>query len=172
MTNDATTPPTPTLSAATLARFDREVAKYPPDQKQSAVMACLAIVQQEQGYVSQEAESAVAAHLGMPPIAVHEVTTFYNMYNQQPVGKFKLNVCTNLPCALRNGEGALQHLCSKLEVEPYGTTPDGVFTVQPSECLGACADAPVMLVNDREMLSLMNETRLDELIDTLKAHAK
>jgi NADH-quinone oxidoreductase subunit E len=160
------------LSAQTLARFDREVAKYPADQKQSAVMACLAIVQHEQGYVSQEAENQIAAHLGMPPIAVHEVTTFYNMYNQEPVGQFKLNVCTNLPCALRNGEGALEHLCTKLGVEPYGTTADGVFTVQPSECLGACADAPVMLVNDREMLSFMDEKRLDDLVDTLKAHAK
>jgi NADH-quinone oxidoreductase subunit E len=160
------------LSADTIARFDREVAKYPADQKQSAVMACLAIVQHEQGHVSQEAEAAVAAHLGMPPIAVHEVTTFYNMYNQQPVGQFKLNVCTNLPCALRNGESALGHLCSRLGVEPYGTTADGVFTVQPSECLGACADAPVMLVNDREMLSFMDEKRLDDLVDTLKAHAK
>ena len=160
------------LTSETIARFDREVAKYPPDQKQSAVMACLSIVQHEQGYVSQEAEAAIAAHLGMPPIAVHEVTTFYNMYNQQPVGQFKLNVCTNLPCALRNGESALGHLCSKLGVEPYGTTADGVFTVQPSECLGACADAPVMLVNDREMLSFMDEKRLDDLVDTLKAHAK
>jgi NADH-quinone oxidoreductase subunit E len=160
------------LSPETTARFDREVAKYPPDQKQSAVMACLAIVQHEQGHVTQAAEAAIAAYLGMPEIAVHEVTTFYNMYNQQPVGQFKLNVCTNLPCALRNGEGALQHLCGKLGVEPYGTTADGVFTVQPSECLGACADAPVMLVNDREMLSFMDEARLDELVDTLRAHAE
>jgi NADH-quinone oxidoreductase subunit E len=160
------------LTAETIARFDREVAKYPPDQKQSAVMACLAIVQHEQGHVSQEAEAAIAAHLGMAPIAVHEVTTFYNMYNQEQVGQFKLNVCTNLPCALRNGEGALKHLCGKLGVEPYGTTADGVFTVQPSECLGACADAPVMLVNDREMLSFMDEARLDDLVTTLKAHAK
>jgi NADH-quinone oxidoreductase subunit E len=160
------------VTDATRARWDREVAKFPPDQKQSAVMACLAIVQQEQGYVSQDAEIAIAHHLGMAPIAVHEVTTFYNMYNQQPVGQFKLNVCTNLPCALRNGEGALQHLCTKLGVQPYGTTEDGVFTVQPSECLGACADAPVMLVNDREMLSFMDEARLDDLVSTLKAHAK
>jgi NADH-quinone oxidoreductase subunit E len=160
------------LKDSTRERFDREVAKYPPDQKQSAVMACLAIVQHEEGWVSQEAEAAVAAHLGMPPIAVHEVTTFYNMYNQQPTGQYKLNVCTNLPCALRNGEGALKHLCRKLGVEPYGTSADGVFTVQPSECLGACADAPVMLVNDREMLSFMNEERLDDLVDTLKAHSK
>ncbi len=161
-----------TLKDSTRERFDREVAKYPPDQKQSAVMACLAIVQHEEGWVSQDAEAAVAAHLGMPPIAVHEVTTFYNMYNQQPTGQYKLNVCTNLPCALRNGEGALKHLCRKLGVEPYGTTADGVFTVQPSECLGACADAPVMLVNDREMLSFMSEERLDDLVDTLKAQSK
>jgi NADH-quinone oxidoreductase subunit E len=160
------------FSEATLARFAREVAKYPAEQKQSAVMACLVIVQQEQGWVSAEAENGVAAYLGMPPIAVHEVTTFYNMYNQQPVGQFKLNVCTNLPCQLRNGETALQHLCGKLGVEPYGTTADGVFTVQPSECLGACADAPVLLVNDRQMLSYMSEPRLDELVETLKAAAK
>jgi NADH-quinone oxidoreductase subunit E len=160
------------FSDATLARFAREVAKYPTDQKQSAVMGCLAIVQQEQGFVSVEAEKGVAQVLGMAPIAVHEVTTFYNMYNQQPVGQFKLNVCTNLPCALRNGESALQHLCRKLGVEPYGTTADGVFTLQPSECQGACADAPVLLVNDRHMLSFMNEARLDELVDTLKAAAK
>ena len=160
------------LSDATKARFAREVAKYPADQKQSAVMACLSIVQQEQGHVSPEAELAVADYLGMPPIAVHEVTTFYNMYNQQPVGRFKLNVCTNLPCQLRDGEKAIQHLCSRLGVEKGGTTPDGLFTVQESECLGACADAPVMLVNDRQMVSFMSNQRLDELVDTLKAHAK
>ena len=156
------------LSESTLARFDREVAKYPADQSQSAVMACLSIVQQEQGHVSAEAEEAIAAHLGMPPIAVHEVTTFYNMYNQQPVGAFKLNVCTNLPCQLRGGDKALDHLCHKLGVQPYGTTADGAFTVQPSECLGACADAPVMLVNDRKMLSFMSHERLDDLVETLK----
>jgi NADH-quinone oxidoreductase subunit E len=157
------------LSEATQARFAREVAKYPADRKQSAVMACLAIVQQEQGHVSPEAEDAVAAYLGMAPIAVHEVTTFYNMYNQQSPGAYKLNVCTNLPCALRDGDKALDHVCRRLGVEPYGTTADGRFTVQPSECLGACADAPVMLVNDRQMLSFMTPERLDELIETLKA---
>jgi NADH-quinone oxidoreductase subunit E len=156
------------FSDATLARFAKEVAKYPADQKQSAVMACLAIVQHEQGHVSAEAEEAVAAYLGMPPIAVHEVTTFYNMYNQQPVGRFKLNICTNLPCQLRDGQTALDHVCGRLGVEPYGTTDDGRITVQPSECLGACADAPVMLVNDRQMLSFMNRERLDELLETLK----
>ncbi|MCW5633051.1 MAG: NADH-quinone oxidoreductase subunit NuoE [Rubrivivax sp.] len=153
-------------------RFDREVAKYPPEHKASAVMACLAIVQDMLGWVSPEAEEAVGEYLGMPAIAVHEVTTFYNMYNQQPVGRFKLNVCTNLPCALRAGDQALDHLCSKLGVEPYGTTADGTFTVQPSECLGACADAPVMLVNDRHMLSFMNNERLDDLVRTLREATK
>ena len=160
-----------TFSDDTLARFAREVAKYPPQHKASAVMACLAIVQQEQGFVSTQAEDALAAYLGMPPIAVHEVTTFYNMYNQQPVGKFKLNVCTNLPCQLRDGQTALDHVCQRLGVEPYGSTEDGVFTVQPSECLGACADAPVMLVNDRQMLSFMSPERMDELLEMLKKAA-
>ena len=158
-----------TFDEKTLARFDREVAKYPADQKQSAVMACLAIVQHEQGHVSPEAEDGIAAVLGMAPIAVHEVTTFYNMYNQQPVGAYKLNVCTNLPCQLRDGEQALQHVCRRLGVEPYGTTADGLFTVQPSECLGACADAPVLLVNDRQMLSFMTDERVDELLQLLRA---
>jgi NADH-quinone oxidoreductase subunit E len=156
------------FSDATLARFAKEVAKYPADQKQSAVMACLAIVQQEQGWVSAESEKGVADYLGMAPIAVHEVTTFYNMYNQQPLGKYKLNVCTNLPCQLRDGQTALDHLCHKLGVEQGGTTTDGLFTVQQSECLGACADAPVLLVNDRQMCSFMDPARLDDLVDTLR----
>ena len=160
------------FSEQTLQRFAREVAKYPPEHKQSAVMACLAIVQHEQGHVSADAERAVAEVLGMPPIAVHEVTTFYNMYNQQPVGRYKLNVCTNLPCQLRNGQHALEHLCHKLGIEEGGTSADGLFTVQKSECLGACADAPVMLVNDRQMVSYMSDARLDELLATLKASAK
>jgi len=159
------------FSDATKARFAREVAKYPADQAQSAVMACLAIVQQELGYVSPDSENEVAAYLGMPPIAVHEVTTFYNMYNQRPLGRFKFNVCTNLPCQLREGQTALEHLCSRLGVEEGGTTPDGLFTVQKSECLGACADAPVMLVNDRQMCSFMSNDRLDALVDTLKSQA-
>ena len=159
------------ISDATRARFDKEVAKYPADQKQSAVMACLGVVQQEQGFVSGESEKLVAEYLGMAPIAVHEVTTFYNMYNQHALGKYKFNVCTNLPCQLRNGQEALNHLCSRLGVEEGGTSADGLFTVQKSECLGACADAPVLLVNDRQMLSFMDNARLDELLATLKAHA-
>ena len=160
------------ISEAALARFAREVAKYPVNQKQSAVMACLAIVQQELGFVSVESEKRVADYLGMPPIAVHEVTTFYNMYNQHPVGKYKLNVCTNLPCQLRDGANALQHLERKLGIHMGETTPDGLFTLQQSECLGACADSPVMLVNDRTMCSFMSHDKLDQLVDGLRAAEK
>ena len=157
------------LPEQTRARFDREVAKYPVDQKQSAVMACLTIVQQELGFVSAESEKLVADYLGMAPIAVHEVTTFYNMYNQHPVGKYKLNVCTNLPCELRDGAKALKHLEHKLGIGMGETTADGLFTLQQSECLGACADAPVMLVNDLTMCSFMSHEKLDQLIAGLQS---
>jgi NADH-quinone oxidoreductase subunit E len=156
------------ISQLMKTRFDHEVAKFPSNQKQSAVMACLAIVQQELGWVSSESEKVVAEHLNMAPMAVHEVTTFYNMYNQKPVGKFKLNVCTNLPCQLRGGANALAHLEEKLGIKAGETTADGLITLQPSECQGACADAPVLLVNDRTMCSFMSNDKLDQLIDGLK----
>ena len=157
------------ISESTKARFAKEVAKYPADQAQSAVMACLAIVQQELGYVSTDSEAQVAEYLGMAPMAVHEVTTFYNMYNQRPVGKYKLNVCTNLPCQLREGQSTLQYLETKLGISMGQTTPDGMFTLQQSECLGACADSPVMLVNDRTMCSFMTPEKLDQLLGGLRA---
>ena len=150
-------------------RFAKEVAKYPSDQKQSAVMACLAIIQQEKGHVNAESERVVADFLGMAPMAVHEVTSFYNMYNQQPVGKYKLNVCTNLPCQLRDGDKALKFLEKKLGIHMNETTADGLFTLQQCECLGACADSPVMLVNDRTMCSFMSNDKLEQLVDGLRA---
>ncbi len=157
------------ISEESKARFAKEVAKYPSDQKQSAVMACLTIVQQELGYVSPESEQDVADYLGMAPMAVHEVTSFYNMYNQKPVGKYKINVCTNLPCQLRDGGKALAHLKAKLGVDENQTTPDGFFTLQACECLGACADAPVLLVNDATMCSFMTNDKLDQMIDGLRS---
>ena len=157
------------ITQAMRERMDRECAKYPADQRQSAVMACLTIVQRERGWVSQEAENEVAEYLGMPPIAVHEVTTFYNMYNQRPVGKYKLNVCTNLPCQLRDGAKALHHCEKKLGIAMGETTRDGLFTLQQSECLGACADSPVLLVNDTTMCSFMGTDKIDQLIDGLRA---
>ena len=156
------------ISEQAHSRFAREVAKYPSDQKQSAVMACLTIVQEEMGFVSAESEKVVGEYLGMAPIAVHEVTTFYNMYNQRPVGRYKLNVCTNLPCQLRDGAKALEYLQHKLGISMGETTADGLFTLQQSECLGACADSPVMLVNDLTMCSFMTNEKLDQLIAGLQ----
>ena len=173
MSGSLNTPPVApaTLPAAVLDRFAREVAKYPDNAlgRQSAVMACLAIVQQVFGHISDANEAAIAQYLGMPQIAVREVTTFYNMYNQHPVGKYKLNVCTNLPCQLRDGYKALHHLEQKLGIHMGETTADGLFTLQQSECLGACADSPVMLVNDRSMCSFMSNEKLDQLIEGLRA---
>ena len=157
------------LSAEASRAFAREIAKYPPHGKASAVIACLAILQREHGWVSPASEQQVAEALDMPPIAVHEVTTFYNMFNQVPVGQVKLNVCTNLPCQLRGGQHALEHLCASLGIAEGETTADRAFTVQKAECMGACADAPVLLVNDRQMVSFMSDARLDELVASLRA---
>ena len=160
------------ISDATKVRFAREVAKFPADQKQSAVMACLSIVQQEQGWVSPESEKEVADYLGMAPMAVHEVTTFYNMYNQHQLGKFKLNVCTNLPCQLSHGEEAAQYLQKKLGISFNETTPCGTFTLKEGECMGACGDSPVLLVNNHRMCSFMSHDKIDALLDELKSQAK
>jgi len=157
------------LSAEALARIDREVRKYPADQKQSAVMAALAIAQDEQGWVSPEVIEAVASVLEMPPIAVHEVATFYNMFDTRPVGKFKLAVCTCLPCALRDGAKAGEYLKERLGIGYGETTADGLFTLKESECQGACGDAPVLLVNSKRMCSFMDNVKLDSLLDELKA---
>lgn len=157
------------LSKDVCKRIDREVAKYPADQKQSAVMAALEIVQGERGWLSQESLAEVAAYLEMPAMAVREVATFYNMYELSPVGKFKLTVCTNLPCALSGGVHAADYLKQKLGIEFNETTGDGLFTLKEGECMGACGDAPVMLMNNRRMCSFMTETEIDKLLAELKA---
>ena len=154
------------ISETTLARFAREVAKYPAEQKQSAVMACLAIVQQEQGFISDASEAALAVYLDMPQIAVHEVTTFYNMYNQAPVGKYKLNVCTNLPCLLRDGGKALEYLEKKLGIAMGGTTADHKITLEATYCLGLCASAPAVLVNDRPV-ARVTSARFEKIVGEL-----
>ena len=156
------------LSEDANRKIDREVAKYPADQKQSAVMAALEIVQGERGWLSQESLADVAAYLGMPAMAVHEVASFYNMYELHPVGKFKLTVCTNPPCALSGGEHAADYLKQKLGVEFNETTADGLFTLKEGECMGACGDAPVLLMNNRRMCSFMTETEIDKLLAELK----
>jgi NADH-quinone oxidoreductase subunit E len=156
------------LSSAAKARIDREVAKYPPDQKQSAVMSALTIAQDEHGWLPNELLDEVASYLSMPSIAVFEVATFYNMYNLKPVGKSKITVCTNLPCALSGGVDAAEYLKAKLGVDWKTTTADGKFTLVEGECMGACGDAPVLLVNDKRMCSFMSKAKLDQLIEELK----
>lgn len=157
------------LSDAAYRRIDRELAKFPPDRRQSAVMAALTIAQDERHIVTPEVIEDIAHYIGMPPIAVHEVATFYNMYNTRPVGRFKLSVCTNLPCELRNGAKAGEYLKRQLGIGWGETTPDGLFTLVESECQGACGDAPVMIVNDKRMCSFMSAERLDALLVELRA---
>lgn len=156
------------LSEDAYKKIDREVAKYPADQKQSAVMAALAIVQDERGWLSQESIADVASYLEMAPMAVHEVASFYNMYELNPVGKYKLTVCTNLPCALSGGVHAADYLKQKLGIDFNETTADGLFTIKEGECMGACGDAPVMLMNNHRMCSFMTEAEIDKLLAELK----
>jgi len=159
------------LSAEALRRIDREIAKYPPDRKQSAVMAALAVAQDERGWLSDETMDEVARYLGMPPVAVYEVATFYAMYNLQPTGRFKLTLCTNLPCALQGAEVAAEHLKERLHVNFNETTGDGRFTLKEGECMGACGDAPVVLVNNKRMCVKMTPPHLDDLLGELSAAA-
>jgi NADH-quinone oxidoreductase subunit E len=148
------------LSPDARSRIDREIAKYPPDQKQSAVMSALAIVQDENGWLSADAIDAVAHYLDMPAVAVYEVATFYSMYNLEPTGRFKLSICTNLPCALQGAGEAAQHLQQRLGVGFGATSADGLFTLKEGECFGACGDAPVVLVNNKRMCGKMAPPRL------------
>src|SRR6185503_12734264 len=156
------------LSPDALARIDRAIAKYPPDQRQSAVMAALTIAQDEKGWLSTETMDFVAQYLGMPPIAVYEVATFYTMYDVKPVGRHKITICTNLPCALQGANVAAEHLKRKLGVGFNETTSDGRYTLKEGECFGACGDAPVLLVNNKRMCCAMTPDRLDVLLDELK----
>lgn len=160
------------LSEQAYQKIDRELEKFPAEQKQSAIMASLAIAQDEQGWLSTDIIEDVAKYLGVPPIAVQEVATFYGMYNVRPVGKHKIAVCTNLPCALRDGERAGDYLKRKLGVEYRGTTADGEFTLIEAECMGACGDSPVVIVNNKHMCVRMSEERLDALLDGLRTQGE
>ena len=156
------------LSPESLAKVDRAIAKYPPDQKKSAVMSALAVAQDEKGWLSTELMDYVAQYLGMPPVAVYEVATFYNMYNLKPTGKYKLTICTCLPCGLQGSLDAADHLRRKLGINFNETTADGRFTLKEGECMGACAMAPVILVNNKKMHDYMSNEKLDKLLESLK----
>lgn len=156
------------LSEQSYKKIDREIAKFPADQKQSAVMAALAIAQDETGWLAPEVLQDIANYLEMPAIAVQEVATFYNMYNVKPVGKNKITVCTNLPCVLSGGERAAHYLKQKLGIDYKETTSDDQFTLIEGECMGACGDAPVMTVNNKRMCSHMSNDRIDDLLEELR----
>ena len=156
------------LSEQAYTKIDRELAKFPADQRQSAVMAALAIAQDEHGWVSPEVMQDLADYIGMPAIAVQEVATFYNMYDLKPIGKHKVTICTNLPCALSGGEKAAAYLKEKLGIDYRQTTADGQFTLVEGECMGACGDSPVLLVNNKRMCSHMSNEKIDALLTELK----
>jgi len=160
------------LSPQTMADIERNIAKYPPEQRQSAVMAALIAAQTEIGWVSDDVIETIAEILGMPRIAVDEVATFYNMYDTKPVGKYKLVICTNLPCQLTHGETAAAHLKKTLGIGYNETTPCGTFTLKEGECMGACGDSPVMLVNNKRMCSFMSNEKIDALLTELRAEGK
>lgn len=164
--------PAASLSAASLAKIDKAVTKYPPDRRDSAVMAALTIAQDEKGWLSTETMDFVAQYLGMPPVAVYEVATFYTMYNMKPVGKYKLTICTNLPCALQGATHAAEHLKKTLGIGFNETTADGSFTLKEGECMGACGDAPVLLQNNKLMLCAMSPEKIDQLIGKLRMSSK
>lgn len=154
------------LTQASLDAIAREVAKYPAEQKQSAVMSALRIAQDQHGWLPTELQEEVAHVLGMPPVWVYEVATFYNMYNLKPLGKYKVTICTNLPCALSGALDAADHLKRRLGLAGFNeTSADGRVTLKEGECMGACGDAPVMLVNNKRMCSFMSNDKLDRLLD-------
>jgi NADH-quinone oxidoreductase subunit E len=155
------------LSEQALVQIAAEVAKYPAEQKQSAVMGALRIAQVEKGWVSPEVMLEIAQILEMPPVAVEEVATFYNMYDLKPVGKHKITVCTNLPCALTGGVDAADYIKKKLNIGFNETTADGLFTLKEGECMGACGDAPVLLLNNHNMCSFMSTEKIDALLQEL-----
>jgi NADH-quinone oxidoreductase subunit E len=155
------------LSPDAMAKIDKALAKYPPNQRQSAVMAALTIAQDEKGWLATETMDYIAGYIGMPPVAVYEVASFYGMYDLKPVGRNKITICTNLPCALSGAGDAAEHLKKKLGIGFGETTPDGAFTLKEGECLGACGDAPVCLHNGKKMLSFMTPDKLDALIEEL-----
>jgi NADH-quinone oxidoreductase subunit E len=155
------------LSAESLAQIDKEIAKYPAGKQHSAVMSALRIAQQEKGWLSNEVMDYIAQYLDMPAIAVYEVATFYNMYNLSPVGRHKITLCTNLSCTLMGALEIARHLEKKLGVSMGETSEDNRFTLQSGECMGACGDAPLCLVDNHRMESFLTTEKVDALLEDL-----
>ena len=156
------------LSETARAEIAREVAKYPAKHPESAVMAALRIAQKERGWLSRETIEGVAEHLGIPAIRALEVATFYNMYDLRPIGRWKLCVCTNLPCALRGAEETAESLKAELGVNFGGTTADGEFTLTEGECFGSCDMAPAIIINNERMLGPVPPEKTKPLLESLR----
>ena len=157
------------LRAEAYRAIDKEIAKYPVNRKSSAVMAALAIAQNELGWVSEPVVEDIAEYLEMRAIAVWEVATFYGMYNLNKPGRFKLAICTNLPCALQGANQTVDQLKAALGINFNETTSDGSVTLKEAECMGACGDAPVVIINDSEMRGKVSVGDVDGLVEELKA---
>lgn len=156
------------LSSEALKKIDIELAKYPDNQRRSATMSALRVAQIEKGWLSNELIEYVADYLKIPPVQVLEVATFYGMYDLKPVGKYKLTVCTNLPCALSGGVDAAEYLKQRLGIGFGETTADGMYTLKEGECMGACGDAPVILVNNHKMCSFMTREAIEKKLAELQ----
>lgn len=156
------------LSPDSLAQIDHEIAKYPADQRQSAVMSALRIAQVEKGWLATETMDFVAHYLGMPTIAVYEVATFYNMYNTAPLGRHKITLCTNISCALMGAPEIAEHLKEKLGCGFGETSEDGRFTLKEGECMGACGDAPLCMINNHRMEGFLTTEKVDSILEELK----
>ena len=148
--------------------INKEISKYPSDKKQSAVIAALAIMQNNRGWLSEEDISEVSKYLEMPEIAVLEVATFYNMFDLQPVGKYKISICTIISCMLRNSDEIVEHLKNKLKINFNEVTKDGKFCLKESECMGACGGAPLLTINNQKMYENLDIPKIDSLLKELK----
>ena len=156
------------LSKESIAKIDYELTKYPADKRQAAVMSALRIVQTERGWLSKESMTEVAEYLRIPEIAAMEVATFYNMYDLEPVGKYKISICTNISCMLRDSDSIVNHLQTKLGVGFNEVTPDGKFCLKEAECMGACGGAPLITVNNHTMHEFLTISKVDTILDGLK----
>ena len=156
------------LSPDSIKKIDYELTKYPADQRQAAVMAALRIVQTERAWLSQDSIAEVAAYLRMPDIAAMEVASFYNMYDLKPVGQYKITICTNISCMLRDSDSIVNHLQAKLGVGFNEVTADGKFCLKEGECMGACGGAPLMIVNNHTMHEFLTPESVDVILESLK----
>lgn len=156
------------LSQESLAKIDRELTKYPADRRQAAVMSALRIAQDEKGWLSKDTVAFVAEYLGIPPIAALEVASFYNMYELEPVGQYKITVCTNISCMLRDSDVIVDHLQERLGICFNETTPDGKFTLKEGECMGCCGGAPLFHINNKRMCEFLTKEKVDAILEELK----